>query len=133
MACAHFVLGDRLLDVFLARLKLVEPQSALPRLSFVMVSISVMESDEFEWDDAKADGNLKKHKISFREASRVFQDPLTLVELDLSEDYGEERFLATGLVNELLITVSYTERDERIRIISARKANSRERRAYRHS
>jgi uncharacterized DUF497 family protein len=89
-----------------------------------------MESDDFEWDDAKEEANLWKHDISFDEASRVFDDPLLLIEQDLSEDYGEDRFLATGLVEDLLITVVYTERGERIRIISARKANSDERRAY---
>jgi hypothetical protein len=89
-----------------------------------------MLSDEFEWDDAKADANLRKHKISFRAASRVFDDPLVLMEQDFSEDYGEDRFLATGMVEGLLMTVAYTERDDCIRIISARKASSYERRAY---
>jgi uncharacterized DUF497 family protein len=55
-----------------------------------------MQSDEFEWDDAKAEANLKKHKISFRAASRVFDDPLVLIEQDLAEDYGEDRFVAVG-------------------------------------
>lgn len=89
-----------------------------------------MESDEFEWDDAKAEANLRKHKISFRAASRVFDDPLVLIEQDCSEDYGEDRFLAVGLVEGLLMTVAYTERGDRVRIISARKANTNERRAY---
>jgi uncharacterized DUF497 family protein len=89
-----------------------------------------MEGDDFEWDDAKAEANVRKHKISFRAASRVFDDPLVLVEQDLSEDYGEERFLATGRVEGLLITVAFTERGGCIRIMSARKANSDERRAY---
>ena len=92
--------------------------------------IHYMESDEFEWDDAKAEANSRKHHISFREASRVFDDPLVLIVQDLSEDYGEERFLATGLVEDLLITVVYTERGDSIRIISARKANANERRTY---
>jgi uncharacterized protein len=52
-----------------------------------------MENDDFVWDDAKAEANLRKHKISFRAASRVFNDPLVLIEQDLSEDYGEDRFL----------------------------------------
>jgi uncharacterized protein len=89
-----------------------------------------MQSDEFEWDDAKAEANLRKHKISFRAASRVFDDPLVLVEQDFSEDYGEDRFLATGRAEDLLISDAYTERGDRIRIISARKANSDEQRAY---
>jgi uncharacterized DUF497 family protein len=92
-----------------------------------------MQSDEFEWDDAKAEANLKKHKISFRAASRVFDDPLVLIEQDLAEDYGEDRFVAVGRVEGLLITVVFTERGERVRIVSARKANNDERRAYDHS
>jgi hypothetical protein len=89
-----------------------------------------MQSDDFEWDDAKARANLEKHKISFRAASRVFEDPLALIEQDFDDDYGEDRFLATGLVDGLLITVAHTERGERIRIVSARKANRNEQRAY---
>ena len=53
-----------------------------------------------------------------------------MIRQDLSEDYGEDRFLATGLVEDLITTVAYTERGDRIRIISARKANANERRAY---
>jgi uncharacterized DUF497 family protein len=89
-----------------------------------------MQDDEFEWDDAKAEANLRKHKISFRAATRVFDDVLVLIEQDVSEDYDENRYLATGLVEGLLITVAHTERDDRIRIISARKANNNEQRAY---
>jgi uncharacterized DUF497 family protein len=89
--------------------------------------------DEFEWDDVKAEANLKKHKISFRVARRVFDDFFALIEQDLSEDHGEERFLATGMVEGLLITVVYTERGERVRLISARKANSDEQRRYHSS
>jgi hypothetical protein len=89
-----------------------------------------MQSDEFEWDDVKAEANLRKHKISFREARRVFDDPFAVIDQEVSEDYGEDRFLATGLVEGLLVSVAYTERGDRIRIISARKANNNEQRAY---
>ena len=89
-----------------------------------------MDSDDFEWDDAKAEANLRKHKISFRTASRVFDDPLVLIEQDLSEDYGEDRFLAIGRVEGLLVAVVYTERGGCVRIISARRANGNEQRAY---
>lgn len=60
-----------------------------------------MQGDEFEWDDAKAAANVPKHKLSFRAASRVFDDPLVLIEQDDSEDYGEARYLAIGLVEGL--------------------------------
>ena len=89
-----------------------------------------MESDEFEWDDEKAAANVRKHKMSFQAASRVFEDVFALVEQDFTESYGEDRFVAIGLVEGLLITVAYTERGARIRIISARKANTDEQRAY---
>jgi uncharacterized protein len=92
-----------------------------------------MESDAFEWDDAKAEANFRKHKVRFRAASRVFDDPIVLIEQDLAEDYGEGRFVAVGRIEGLLITVVFTERGERVRIISARKANNDERRAYDHS
>jgi len=91
-----------------------------------------MNDDEFEWDDFKAETNLRKHRISFQEARRVFDDLFALVEQDLSDDFGEDRFLATGMVEGLLIAVVYTERGERIRLVSARRANSHEqRRNYR--
>ncbi len=89
-----------------------------------------MHGDDFEWDDVKAEDNLRKHKISFQQASRVFDDLFALIEQDFSEDYGEDRFLATGMIEGLLVTVVYTEREERARIISARKANSDEQRRY---
>jgi uncharacterized protein len=89
-----------------------------------------MEGDDVEWDDAKAEANLRKHKISFRAASRVFDDPMVVIEQDLSEDYGEDRFIAVGRVERLLVAVAYTERGDCIRIISARKANTNERRTY---
>jgi uncharacterized protein len=89
-----------------------------------------MVSDDFEWDDAKAEANRRKHKINFRTASRVFDDPLVLILQDPDEGYDEDRFLAVGLVNDLLLAVAYSERGDRIRIISARKANAHERRTY---
>jgi uncharacterized protein len=52
--------------------------------------------DEFEWDRTKAAANFKMHGVSFEHAVLVFDDPFALVELDQSEDYGEDRFLLTG-------------------------------------
>jgi uncharacterized DUF497 family protein len=92
-----------------------------------------MENEDFEWDDVKARANLKKHKISFHAASRAFDDAFARIEQDHTEDHGEARFRATGLVEGLLITVVFTEREDRIRIISARKANAYEQRAYHQS
>jgi uncharacterized DUF497 family protein len=89
-----------------------------------------MNENDFEWDERKAATNLRNHKISFQQASRVFDDLFALIEHDLSEDYGEDRFMVTGMIEGMLVTVVYTERAERIRIISARKANRDERRKY---
>ena len=89
-----------------------------------------MASDDFEWDDAKAEANLKKHKVSFRLGTRVFDDPFLLIQQDTSEDYGEDRFIATGMVAGLLISVIYTDREDCIRVISARRANTNEQRSY---
>jgi uncharacterized DUF497 family protein len=89
-----------------------------------------MRDDNFEWDDVKADINWRRHRTSFRTGRRVFADYFALIEHDLSEDYGEDRFLATGMVDGRLVIVAYTEREERIRIISARKANRHEQRKY---
>jgi uncharacterized DUF497 family protein len=89
-----------------------------------------MVDDDFEWDEAKAAANIRKHKISFQEARRVFDDLFILIEQDLNEDFGEDRYIATRIVEGLLLTVIYTERGVRIRIISARKADSNEQRKY---
>jgi uncharacterized protein len=89
-----------------------------------------MNNDDFEWDGRKAAINLRVHKISFSEARLVFNDVFALIEQDLSQDYGEDRYLATGIVEGRLLTVIFTERGERTRIISARKANTDERRKY---
>jgi uncharacterized DUF497 family protein len=89
-----------------------------------------MNSDDFEWDESKAAINLRDHKISFLEAQLVFNDVFALIEQDLNEEYGEDRFLATGMIEGRLVTVVFTERGERTRIISARKANTDERRKY---
>lgn len=92
-----------------------------------------MAEGDFEWDALKAEANVRKHKISFNQARRVFDGLFALIELDESEDYGEDRYLATGMIDRIVVCVAYTERGERIRIISARKANSDEQRRYHSS
>jgi uncharacterized protein len=85
----------------------------------------------YQWDDSKAALNLIKHGVSFDEAKSVFDDPLYIDFFDPDHSIGELRFIVLGqsLVGRLLF-VSYTERDEAIRIISARLATPMERRAY---
>jgi len=89
---------------------------------------------EFGWDLAKAASNLRKHGVSFELARLVFSDPFALVEQDRLEG-REQRWLAVGLVRDcLLLVVAHTVREEGeievIRIISARRAEPRERRRY---
>jgi|SRR5271154_4719922 len=90
----------------------------------------------FEWDDAKAETNRRKHGISFEIAKHVFADPDALVEQDRVEG-GELRWQTIGTVDGvLLLLVAHSvefgedELDETIRIISARRANRRERKRY---
>lgn len=85
----------------------------------------------FEWDPAKAAQNLSKHGVSFDEASTVFGDPLAGTILDPRHSDDEPRFVTIGLSrSRRLIIVAHTEREDRIRIISARRATRRERRTY---
>ncbi len=88
---------------------------------------------EFEWDDAKATTNEQKHGVSFSEAMTVFGDPLSLTGYDPDHSDDEDRFITVGLstVGRLLI-VSHTDRDDKIRIISAREASRAERKDYEH-
>ena len=85
---------------------------------------------DFEWDAAKAEENLRKHGVDFPAATHVFHDLYRLEEEDTRLPYGETRIAVIGMVGEQVLVVIYTPRGERIRIISARKANRRERRAY---
>jgi uncharacterized DUF497 family protein len=88
---------------------------------------------DFEWDDAKVASNLRKHGIAFEEAARVFLDPDRVDWVDDREEYGEERWLSIGWVDPVLLVVVHAMRGihgEVIRIISARKANARERAIY---
>jgi len=89
-----------------------------------------MTDAEFEWDDEKAAGNLRKHGVSFEDARRVFEDAFAVLEVDTSLRYDEERLIITGVVNDRLLCVVHTERGERIRIISARRATRREQHDY---
>ena len=86
---------------------------------------------EFEWDPQKAAANLAKHKVSFEEAATVFGDPLGGIVADPRHSTGEERFALLGLSQgRRLLAIMYVERGGAIRIISARRATSRERRNY---
>jgi uncharacterized DUF497 family protein len=86
---------------------------------------------KFEWDDAKAQANLGAHGVSFDLVKTVFKDPFAIERLDDREDYGEERFVIIGRAEgNVLLFVAFTEREERIRVISARRATQYEQDNY---
>jgi uncharacterized protein len=86
---------------------------------------------EFEWDEAKAEANERKHGVDFTEAMTVFADPLALTGYDPDHSDDEDRYLTMGYsADGRLLIVSHTDRDSVIRIISAREANRGERKDY---
>jgi uncharacterized protein len=89
-----------------------------------------MIDGDFEWDDDKAATNAAKHGVTFEEARGVFVDPFAIELEDDREEYGEDRFILIGMTAARVLVVVYTQRDERNRIISARKALANERRFY---
>jgi len=90
----------------------------------------MISDSSFEWDDAKAAANLNKHGVRFEIAAQVFLDE-ALMDIDTSRvTDAEARRKAVGMVEGRLFTVVYTMRRGGIRIISARRANTKERRAY---
>jgi uncharacterized DUF497 family protein len=86
---------------------------------------------DYEWDDAKAAENLRKHGIDFTESIEALEDPNRLEEVDTRFDYGEERLRVIGTAVGNVLFVVVTLRDERIcRIISARRATPYEQDRY---
>jgi uncharacterized DUF497 family protein len=86
---------------------------------------------DFEWDEAKARINEKKHGVSFAEATEVFGDEYSSCVHDPDHSYEEERYLLFGISSKgNSIVVSYTERSGTVRIISARRMTRQERKAY---
>ncbi len=84
---------------------------------------------QFGWDEDKAQSNLVKHGITFDYGTLVFEDANRLDRLD-ERNYDEDRWLTIGLVEGRELAVVYTVRSNYIRVISARKAEHRERRDY---
>lgn len=86
---------------------------------------------EYEWDPEKDRANQEKHGISFAQASTVFLDPLHATVFDERHFNGEYRFRTIGYTSDnRLVIVAHTDREDRIRIITARDATPRERRQY---
>lgn len=86
---------------------------------------------EFEWDSAKASTNLRKHRVSFGEASTVFHDPLAITIFDPEHSRQEDRYITIGpSATSRLLMVAHTDREGRVRIITSRELNRKERKAY---
>lgn len=84
---------------------------------------------DLEWDPRKAAANVRKHGVRFADAYAVLEDPMALTTRDPHPD--EERFVTVGLDSlGRVLVASYTWREERIRVISVRKATPRERQQY---
>jgi uncharacterized DUF497 family protein len=84
-----------------------------------------------EWDPEKAKSNLKRHGISFEEAATALSDPMAATGADPDHSITEERYVTFGVSEKgRLVVVSHTEKDETIRIISARKASKGEKELY---
>jgi uncharacterized protein len=85
---------------------------------------------QFEWDDVKAEANWRSHGVTFIRATAAFRDHFGIEWIDEREDYGEERVNLLGMCDGVILHVTYTERGERIRIISARRAERHEQDHY---
>jgi uncharacterized DUF497 family protein len=84
----------------------------------------------FEWDEQKRQSSIQKHGLDFADAPTIFGG-FMIADHDRREEYGEERFIGTGVLNTIIVAVVYTEPDENtIRIISLRKATRDERRQH---
>jgi len=90
----------------------------------------VVVEGAYEWDEAKNDQNIAKHGIDFTDVPAVFASPV-LVRRDDRRRYPEERWIALGCLKTIEVVVIFRLRNERTRIISARRANRRERQVYR--
>ena len=89
----------------------------------------IFENPEFEWDSNKSERTRLERGFGFDFATAIFKEEV-LIREDKRSNYGEERFLAIGQVQNLFLTVVYTWRGDRVRIISARIADRSERDAY---
>jgi uncharacterized DUF497 family protein len=88
-----------------------------------------MPAGPYDWDEAKRKSNLREHRTDFAAASEFDWDT-AVTAIDDRQDYGEVREVAIGFIGVTLYSLVFTRRSDRIRIISLRKAESREKRFY---
>lgn len=84
---------------------------------------------KFEWDEAKQQSNLRKHRLDFTDAETVFAGATFTFEDDRFE-YNEDRYITLGLLRGVVVVMAHTEREAVIRVISMRKATKNEQRVY---
>jgi len=85
----------------------------------------------FEWDQNKEAKNIRKHKVSFDEAATIFDDPMFITVIDEEHSIDEQRYITIGLSTYgQLLMVAHTDRQGKIRLISARKATKKEEKLY---
>jgi len=89
-----------------------------------------MIDSRFEWDVTKATANWRDHGVTFDQGAKAISDPFAIEWIDDREAYDEERINLLGMCDGVLLHVTYTERRERIRIISARRAERHEQNHY---
>jgi uncharacterized DUF497 family protein len=104
--------------------------SLTPELTRTSGLSYIMDEDRFEWDAEKTAANVRDHGIAFEKATKVFRDIFAVEQIDDREDYGEERMNLLGMSDGVILHVTYTERGNRIRMISARRAEKHERDDY---
>lgn len=85
---------------------------------------------EFEWDDTKAAANWRNHGVTFAHAAKACLDPFAVELIDDRQDYGEERINLLGTAEGVILHVTYTERGDCMRLISARRAERHEQDTY---
>ncbi len=83
----------------------------------------------FDWDKKKRKTNIKKHGIDFSELKEVFEKPM-LTRIVNSEDYGEIRWISLGDLDGKIVVLVYTEKENNVRLISARRATKNENNIY---
>ena len=89
-----------------------------------------MIDDGFEWDADKAAANWRRHGVTFDQAGKACRDPFAVEWVDEREAYGEERINLIGMCDSIILHVTFTERGDRIRVISARRAEKDEQDNY---
>jgi hypothetical protein len=89
-----------------------------------------VSEDRFQWDAEKAAANLRHHGVAFEKAVKAFRDSFAIEWIDDREDHGEERVNMLGMCEGILLHLTYTERSDHIRVISARQAERHEQDYY---